>query len=877
MQRAPLRRGLVALAALTALLAAPTFVRTASAQDSSAEEELGDRVASDLAALRNSPFSRRDPAHALAIAQRLLGLQDPEADAGLRAILADATAPESIVRQVVIAAINEPDRRLLRDVLTRLVRERGSAFDDSLDATIRSSSDADLVHRLAALATDPAERATFRAEAARTLGRTGKPQALDTLVELWRSPDADIRRIAARACERILPAGFAGPDEAQAALDDMRERGATYWDLLADLLRQRERPAPVADTGAAQELRTLALALVERAALEQLLDLYLTSGLPEIRSAGARRVAEFPFENITDPVERQTARVRAADACLAALRTDSDPAVRDLLYAAVLPLVDAYQKRGKPLPDEEFAAISRHAGLDADLPAATRRSAVRLLGDLRDARAIAPLQITFDRLSDSDRDTRIAILDALDKIAPKQLLGWIIERVRTEADSEVATRMIRSLGESEDPAAVRPLRDLLARHADNNVRWKAARELGELWNKREFPDARTALLEVGLADEHPQVRIGVAAALSHGGPLAADDKRVMEALRDCVEKDVDAKVREQAALSILQLDESGAVKYLVRAFGDEAIWNLYRKRVIDDARARGSPERALADAEFLAGRGEEHLVDRAFALLAGVATARDSSEPGASFWTVGSGDRPVRGVIRERLARLLLEHGRPAQALRWLDELLAATRRNFDPYERWQVMAARALRQRAGPGDLDRGRQLLREALDSPNLPDDLRGRALTVLAETQLDAGRPALALDTITPDTSRRAADAKALAAYDTAELKALRARVDAAYSEQGVKLAALVTRAFGPEPDAAARDEWTRAGAVAARHLSANIAAERDLGRLLVDLRAAGHLTTQSFATERKPETTFESLQPELQRALTALKQFIDKSEK
>ena len=872
MSRITHRLALATLATLVGLTVTVAIPSDLAAQERLSDEEVGDRIRADVESLRNGMLARRDEAHALALTQRLLSHQDPRADRGLSDVLNDSSVPLSIIRQLIVAALIEPQKRLLPAVINRLLQDRDSDFDASLDGLIRANANSVLVHKLAALAIDPTQREGIRIEAARTLGRTGKAAALDPLAKLWGSANQLMRRTAGTAFARIMPVGFASGEEAQKALGDLRRRGLTPWDFVVEKLAERRlsQTTPVADIES-EHLR-LALALVERADLDQLLTLYVQSSVPAVRRVGIARVAAFPYDSEAGVTARAAARRKAGQALLLAVPTETDAAARDGLYQALNVLVGDLQDW--KVPDVAYAAVLRHAHPVSGEKSSLRRNAIRFLGKLRDARALEPLQTMYDEFGDADWTTRVTILDALDSIAPKQLLGWMIARVRGELHEDVSSRLILLIGGSQDPAAVAPLRELLTEHANQRVRWKAGRELGVLWKEKGFADARMALLEVGLKDPNHTVRITASDALSQAGEVDSGNRAALIALQERVETDDDERVRAAAARSILSLDEGGGVAYLQNSFAEsDTIWALYQKTVVDEAMARGSPARAVAAATFLASRDRPELLARAFTLLEAMAAARGGANATASLWTVGS-DQPVRGVVRRQLAALLLDYDRPADALRWLEQLLAANRRPTDPYAEWQWMAARALRALAlveperAADKLVTARRHLDAARATEELSAVMLAKILLELAEVELDDGHPGVAHAVLSPDTSLRAADETALKTVDALTLSDLRKRVATADASLGRQILAWFDAGYGVDKNADAQRRFKARGSASARHLRLALAAETDVSRAALMLDAASDLSGESFAVDVQPGTTLATLQPTLAKALRAL---------
>ena len=108
------------------------------------------------------------------------------------------------------------------DVVARLAKEQGSALDRRLDKPLEDHSDPGFVAKLGAIAKGAGRPLSHRVEATRLLGRSSKDYALDTLLELWGAPEAELRHEAAGGFEQIFPWGFRDRDEAVALVRRMR-------------------------------------------------------------------------------------------------------------------------------------------------------------------------------------------------------------------------------------------------------------------------------------------------------------------------------------------------------------------------------------------------------------------------------------------------------------------------------------------------------------------------------------------------------------------------------------------------------------------------------------------------------------------------------
>lgn len=782
--------------------------RPVAAQDRSADVDLEMDVERALDAL-NAPIVQRQPRVALEKVQHVLAFEHPLADDGLRARLADARTPAVIVEQLVVALLIERrHRRLLPEVIERLVQERESELDQRIAATIMSYADADLVGRLGRLARDPSRSVTFRVEALRNLARTGIEQALDPIVIAWGSPDEEVREAAAAAWFQVLPRQFDSAAEAREFLERKRQEGLPFSEWLREIIRAA--PEPVEERGHTSadpsddpvvRYLDLARAAIGHVPLDVVRTSYLSSPLAEVRRLGADRIAGFDFQSLK-PAEVREEEARATlGACLDRLVAEQVPEVQQSLVAAV----STHRMLVGGAPDERVihAVLAIAASGDPEFRK-LRMSAVKLLGDLRDGRAVRPLQEMFESLGDADHEFRNQILESICSSTPERVIPWLVARAGDEKDDRVLGTMVYYLGSSRDAQAIQPLRRLLQGHANPDIRFKSALHLGTLFQQLEVDLARNALLE-GLADAESRVRKQCVVGLRHGALEPVTNRETISRLRGLVVQDTEADVRVQAARTILDLDEEGALDHLVDAFGQPPIWELYRNRVTDFCRETDSPARALADARELDGSKDPERRTKAVELLSWVADAR---QDGSLWQQVAQPPEtaPVRGVVREELARMLLESGDADGALRRIGELLAVAPRPNDPRGRWTVLHARALRIRGSADDLASARTKLQELRRTPAAgtpaaaPGPLRLAVLLELSEVLLAQNDPWYARAVL--DETAGEAMARAVQAA-TPRIADLRERLQAAREAERARAVALA-RDAAPGFDAAAARE-------------------------------------------------------------------------
>jgi HEAT repeat protein len=711
----------VRLAALALVAASLTPARAADGDDVTGKD------LDELVSRLRNPFFAKQAERDLQIIQLLLRQKTAKADGCLRELLADTGAHPTVVEQIAVATLIDAEHRLLPEVVDRLRRESGSALDRSLDLSFVTYSDATVVARLAEFARDASRPMPFRVASVDTLGRTGNPEALDPLLDLWGGPVKELRDPAARAFERIFPVGAPTREEAAAAREEIRN--VPFVEAMRRLLRRNaadaKRGAKKTDVGGRmeQEYVRLAAQALPRATLAELIESYLGSSVAAVRAMGARRLVDFTYDG-------GDARVRAARECLVALRREDAEAVELELLAALAVL--APELRGA-VGEADLASLTERVKLTGRTSNAVRLASVRLVGELRDARAVAVMQETFTSLGDGDVELRLALLDALQQ-SPGDLTAWLISRLPVETHSRVVRKLVVLLNRAADPAAIDAFRRLLATHPDQQVRWDVAKALGTLWAGRQLVAARDALMENGLSDSDATVRRTSAAALGSAGP--GRDAIVARLVTTLVD-DGDAKVREAAAKSVIDLDEASAANNLLPFVADDAdIWRLFRDRLVDDVRRRDkTPDRVLAAADELSGNGLSRL---AVDLLTQVSAEHDG------LWEGDGG----RVAVLERLASLLIEQGDPDAAATVAKELVDGLARDAGaPRARADLLLATAHSRSGRRDELIAARRRLEVLRSDASLPADRRDFAEVELGDCLLRLGEPLAAQATLAP----------------------------------------------------------------------------------------------------------------------------------
>lgn len=764
-----------------------------------------------------SPIFLGDPERIRTLVQELMSARSPRADSVLREVLLDTGAHENLVEQVAVAALFDPDHRFVAEIVDRLRIDAQGALDRRV-SPLWQRADGTTVRKVGEIALDTSRSLALRRTATRILGLTGDGSTLDVLVALWGGPDRELRDEARASFDAVLPVGLASATEARTFLDAMRRDDVPFAEILRRALRDRARAAQqTVPAETAEAYRRLADELLPTATADQVLRLFLQgSPLADVRSAAAKRLRAMQFD--------ADGRLRAARGLFEALRRESDPGVEMEVLRALAVLAPA--ARGSVGHEDMQALLSRVdplSGQASGRASPERRLIVaRLLGELRDPRAIEPLESAFDALAGSDYDARMAILDALQSIPPvTDIAPWLARHAAVEQDVRITRKLVALLARSRSDGAVAAFRSLLATHADANVRLDAARALGTIWAGSSSEAARDALLGEGLADRDPAVRRTCAAALGFAGP---GDEVLVPRLRETVRADLDESVRLAAAKSILDLGSASTTATLAGLLPERPeIWPLWRDHVLEGLGTRdATPDRLLATADALAAAKDGV---RAAEIL------RNASEEQSSPWKDASG----RSRVRERLVNLLLDEGSPGEAEQWARRLLETPDRDEIAALRWDLLLARAQvnsGERARVADAETRLVALRS---NPKLAVPLSLHAAVVLGDCRLRLDDPAGALAALEGDFALAADPVRIL--RDT-----LVERAKTRVAEDRKLVFGLVETLDGPDAEASARaaSELRALGARAAVVVDGALAHADDAGMLRRWVRAAAAVT-------------------------------------
>ncbi|MCE9636519.1 MAG: HEAT repeat domain-containing protein [Planctomycetes bacterium] len=720
MRRPRLLPIVLTLSCATAIVGGTSPLPTAIAQETPAEARALD---ADLERLRNSPFFARDPQRVRDLVTSLLKRGSTRADGVLRGLLLDARTEPNVVEQIASVTVLAEPHRLLDDVVDRLRAADPAGLEARLDAGF-TRSDAAVVRRLVELCRDPSRTVAYRRTAVRLLSRTGDVSGLAVFADLWAGPDRDLREEARAAFDAVVPGGAVTVEEARVLVERIRRDDVPLADLLRRMLREKTQPVGL-PTGpvAADDYRAIAMEMLQKATLEQLIRLYvLGSPLPDVRAAATKRLATFPYDEGADA----DGRVRAARALFQELRREDTSAVENEILTTLAVLAPSV--RGNVSTAEMDALLARVRPGAASRE--TRLRATRLVGELRDERAAPSLESAYLSFGDSDTDARLAILDALQEL-PVDRTEWLVARTAAERRPDVLRKLVLLLGRSREAASTEAFATLLRDRdrATPDVRRAAAEALATQWAASQSAAARAALVAAGLKDPDADVRTVAAGALGIAG--GAPDSSVLAALLEIV-KDTDGGVRHAAARSVIVLDESRATANLMGRFTDDSVvFEAYRDHFVDVVRRDQAPDRMLAACDALAAAGL-----RPFAVQLLEATTDDVLPQSRG-----------RSRLSMSLVALLLDEGRPGDAEPRARALVRgltddATR------DRATVLLARALTAGARPSGLAEAEQLLVAIRASGRLDRASDIDAAATLGDARLRRGDPLLALEVLEID---------------------------------------------------------------------------------------------------------------------------------
>lgn len=294
------------------------------------------------------------------------------------------------------------------------------------------------------------------------------------------------------ACGQTPAAQDTAPDEARRLRDELLKARLENLDLKLRLARLSSAPA--------EELKVLEAAL--------------DSEFPEVAAAALREMAALPEER----------------------RRSAVPAVLRRFPAGAEPFrVQAVAFLGRvPLPEAEAAIL---AAAEDPAPAVRRASAAALKSGTGPRAVEALLRL----LKDSDRDVRIAAIDALGAAKQPAAVPPLAARLDTETDEQVLEKIVDALGAIGAPEAVDGLLGLLDRTPRDAIRWSCINSLGKIGDPRAAERLRP-YLEAAYPADVRQVAVEALGKLKDAAALP----RLAEILRG----DPEEKLRQAAAAAL---------------------------------------------------------------------------------------------------------------------------------------------------------------------------------------------------------------------------------------------------------------------------------------------------------------------------------------
>lgn len=664
------------------------------------EETRGKKVAQALAAIGRPALERvlagavdKDPEVRRRCVRALGVFAEPESTEMLNKALAD---PQADIRLAALEA------------LVGSVDQRGKSHNGGPAAALSPS--------LLSLLNDPDVQ--VRREAARVIGSTHDPAALDALAAATRDPDPVVRRAAIEAVGGIKGDRVVTILLALAATKDPADRSQA-----AALLGQ------AGDARAADTLRAL-LKDPDPMVREKAVTAFAAIKLPDGADKSGPLVTAVKDDDALVRRAAVAALGGASSASPASPASSASPGVVEALSSALADADDAVRvealtalarsgKAGdillKALGNDRAAVrqkavelLARDVAKNADVAAAVttalkdadpsvRDAALRALAD---ARVTPPLELVRPLLADADYHVRHSAIRILSRAADAESFPIIAARLTDQADGQVAAEALALYGAKAVPALADALKSTIP-----DRRRSAARALSDI----DDPAARQALTSL-LEDKDAAVREAAQRAL--GGRYGPPDAQTLAALvrsDPTRAKDADALAalgeRAIPALSGLLKDDRPAVRAAAAGL---------LGRIAD-------PSAAAALASVLKDDPDPHVRARAAAALAG------PTEPAARAALAAAAAHDHAAPVRAAAVRSLTEGLEPpAEAA---EILRAALKDDADWHVRWA--AADGLgKLAAAPGST----QALSAALKDPHWY--VRRAAAAALATAGAGAG---------------------------------------------------------------------------------------------------------------------------------------------
>jgi HEAT repeat protein len=572
----------------------------------------------DLAQLHEALLDRQDPRGQSQAALLLVQSNDPAAE---RLVRQGLRRPEDAeVFLALLAAVRlRQDGRFTEELLTALTSNR-PRVRQPIAETLAVLPDPHLVGRLRKLAADPKAELAVRQTALWALGKCGRKQAAEALVEHLTSEDEDLRRVARAALADLTGQNF-GADTA---------RWKAWW------ARHRHLSA--------EQWLEMRLAHQSSRALR------LEGDLARSR-AQVLRLHQQLYNRL--PAGERLAHLQS-------LVDQDDPAVRALAVVwalEMLPAVDAARRR-------ELAGVLLR--LSHDGTPEVQRGAVLGLGRVQDPEAWERLRELLKADRAGVRASAVRALagqarggDPGARARQKEVVG-LLQKALEDPALEVVVEAAEALGALGVPEAGPVLTGLL-QHRSEHVRQTAAQALERVADA----GVLDGLLK-GLDDPSVTVRFSLVGALGRaagaGQPLSGGQrKRLLERLEELLQRDADPGVRSRAATVLGECAAPAILETLWRSVQSgnegrvqEKAWDAFVEVI-----ARSESEALLRqwDRTLAEARQDQRRVQ----LLSQV----------AARWQQRPETRPAAGKAQEALVRALLGQRKWSAAAPLVRELLA--------------------------------------------------------------------------------------------------------------------------------------------------------------------------------------------------------------
>jgi HEAT repeat protein len=476
----------------------------------------------DLAHLREVLHDRLDPLGQSQAALILVQSDDPDAEKMVRQGLHQHEETEVFLALCAAVRLRH-DRRFL-DELLKALRANKPRIRQAIAETLAVLPDPNLVRRLQAVVADTRAELPVRQTALWALGRCGRKQAAEVLVEQLSSDNEDLRRV---ACAALADLTGQTPDRDVA-------HWRTWWARHKHLTSEQ----------------WLEMRLSLQTSRAQRLDGELTRARIQVL-----RLQQQLYNRL--PVADRFTHIQS-------LLDQDDPAVRGLAVVWSLELLPAADPTRQHLLAQVLLRLSHDGNTDV------QRAAVLGLGRVRE-------QAVWDRLRALLKAEQPAVRASAVRALARQARGTereararqkevipALQKALEDKSAGVVVEAAEALGVLGDPEAG-PILIGLLRHPAQHVRQTAAQALERVAN----PNVMEGLLK-GLDDTSVTVRFSLVGAVGRAagdgrGLPEEQRKRVLARLEKLLCGDADPGVRSRAATVLGECAAPGLLEPLWRS------------------------------------------------------------------------------------------------------------------------------------------------------------------------------------------------------------------------------------------------------------------------------------------------------------------------